>query len=682
MNKRIAQKNSSDRIAELETQNNLLLKEVELLRKEKSRLDYLALDLSIGVISTDENYSITHFNNALYDIFQIPKSENLVGKDICYAFDLVSQQIHNRDKYLIRLQSVLYNKKPINSHILKLKDDRILDLKFTPIIESNILNSTIIIIRDITALYNIADSNSINKIWQLAIEGSNEGVWDWNLTNNQVYYSPKWKKMLGFDSHEIKNHIKEWESRVHPDDMQETLKAIKKHINGETEYYESTHRVRCKDNSYKWILDRGKIISYDAAGNPIKMVGTHTDITEKKIAEEKLKEVNNQLQQERLLFMQGNVLIFKIKNQASLPIEYVSPNIDLMLGYTESDVYTPSFSFRRIIHKDDLKKRFGEGAISKIHQTDTSFNNAPYRLVRKDGKIIWVYEYTQIIRNKKGNISGYTGYLVEVTDMIKARVKLLESQKELKQLNETKDKILSIIAHDLKGSFNSLIGFSDIILDNIENDDFKNLERFTQIIHNTSNRTYLLFVNLLNWVKKQSQKIELNIQKLQTDELIIEALDASKHLAREKLVNIISDSQKDLKFEGDKNMINTVLRNTISNAIKYVDKNGIIRVNVKQVNKHIEFSIIDNGVGIPPENIDKLFNEKSGITTLGTNYEKGTGLGLIICKAFIKQHGGKIWATSEVNIGTTITFTIPVNAVNKKEKTVPKTDNIVCLQKK
>ena len=668
MEKRIAKEDWADRIIELELQNKLLRSQVEVLTVDKLNLDHLASNYQFGVIIADQNYAITLCNHHFFDIFKISNSNQLIGKNICDAFELVSEQFHYKERYLIRLRSIIYGSTPISSNKLELTDHRILDLKFIPVMNNNNIISTIITIRDITELYNQKHNRSTDKIWQCAIEGSNEGVWDWDLTNNKVYFSPQWKKMLGFEENEIKNDVNEWKSRVHPTDLEGTLKKVENHIKGETEFYKSEHRIKCKNNTYKWILDRGKVVSYDKNGAPLRMVGTHSDITERKVAEEKLKVVNNQLTQERQLFMLGNVLIFKINNRPNLPIEYVSPNIKSMLGYTEKEVYNTSFSFSDIIHKDDIDKRFGEDSMSNNDQQGSSFNNEPYRLIRKNGEVIWVHEYTQIIRHKNGSVRDYIGYLVDVTDMIDTRLELINNQKLQEQLIETKDKILSIIAHDLKGSFNSLIGFSDIILDNIKEKDFKNVERFSRIIHNTSNKTYLLFVNLLNWIKKQSQKIELNPQPLQSDLVVSEALDASKHLAHEKQVKLSSVASKTIKFTADRNMMNTILRNLISNAIKFVEQGGVVNVDVKQNETNTEFRVTDNGVGIPPENLSRLFNEKDGVSTLGTNYEKGTGLGLIICKEFVKQHGGKIWVTSEENIATTFTFSIPKTSEGEGEK--------------
>jgi diguanylate cyclase (GGDEF)-like protein/PAS domain S-box-containing protein len=128
--------------------------------------------------------------------------------------------------------------------------------------------------------------------WQFALEGARDGVWDWNLVTNEVFFSPQWKRMLGYEDHEIPGALSEWDKRVHPDDKAGAYADIGKHLKGETPYYQNEHRLQCKDGTYKWILDRGMIVSRDANGKPTRMIGTHTDITEHKQAEATIHELS------------------------------------------------------------------------------------------------------------------------------------------------------------------------------------------------------------------------------------------------------------------------------------------------------------------------------------------------------------------------------------------------------
>ena len=128
--------------------------------------------------------------------------------------------------------------------------------------------------------------------WKFAVEGSGDGLWDWNAQTNEVYFSPRWKKMLGFEEHEIKDSLEEWENRVHPDDLEQVYKDLTNHMEGKVESYQNEHRVLCKDGSYKWILDRGIIVQKDEEDNVLRVIGTHTDIDERKKYQEEIEKTN------------------------------------------------------------------------------------------------------------------------------------------------------------------------------------------------------------------------------------------------------------------------------------------------------------------------------------------------------------------------------------------------------
>ncbi len=128
-------------------------------------------------------------------------------------------------------------------------------------------------------------SRDREMIWIYALEGNRDGVWDWNAVTNEVFFSKRWKEMLGFEENEISNHLSEWDKRVHPDDRNAVYADLNRHLNGETPYYQNEHRVQCKDGYYKWILDRGKVMSWTEDGKPLRVVGTHTDVTLRKETE-------------------------------------------------------------------------------------------------------------------------------------------------------------------------------------------------------------------------------------------------------------------------------------------------------------------------------------------------------------------------------------------------------------
>ncbi|HAF27491.1 MAG TPA: hypothetical protein DCG75_00445, partial [Bacteroidales bacterium] len=230
----------------------------------------------------------------------------------------------------------------------------------------------------------------------------------------------------------------------------------------------------------------------------------------------------------------------------------------------------------------------------------------------------------------------------------------------------TKDKFFSIIAHDLRGPMNNLVGFSDLLERNYQNYDNEKLSHIINLMSTSAKQTYSLLENLLIWARSQRNKLSYNPHVFICKELISEVLQEMEHLAFAKGIRFETDIETiGHSVHVDKDMFKTVYRNLISNAIKYTKEGGTISFGCrKDSDRFIEFFVKDDGVGIPKETLEKLFKLDENITTEGTNQEHGAGLGLILCKDFIDKHGGRIWVESEVNKGSTFWFTFPVPEQN------------------
>lgn len=238
--------------------------------------------------------------------------------------------------------------------------------------------------------------------------------------------------------------------------------------------------------------------------------------------------------------------------------------------------------------------------------------------------------------------------------------KLKESEVSLKELNATKDKLFSIIAHDLKNPFSSILGFSELLIRNIGNYKVEKSEVFLKFINSSIRNTIVLLDNLLNWVKSQSGQLNFNLEKNDLSLIIQEILEISNIIASIKNISFNNLQSDSLEVYADQNMLKTVLRNLVFNSIKFTNHGGKIDIFAKQNHKFIEITVSDNGVGISEENRKKLFNLETNITTTGTSNEKGSGLGLVLCKEFVEMHGGKIWVESEEGKGSDFKFTLPL----------------------
>ncbi len=247
-------------------------------------------------------------------------------------------------------------------------------------------------------------------------------------------------------------------------------------------------------------------------------------------------------------------------------------------------------------------------------------------------------------------------------------IQLREKNEELNNLNATKDKFFSIIAHDLKSPFNSLLGFSEMLALHAESKNIDQVIEYSNIINNSTKKLYNLVENLLQWSRAQLGTTRYTPEQTDIHLVANNIISLLRLNAEEKDIVISSKINKDLIGWVDVNLFNTVLRNLLSNAIKFSRVGSMIQVTGVQQSDTIRISVSDSGVGIRRENLEKLFDLGTNISTKGTFNEKGTGLGLILCKEFVEINKGKIWAESVYGNGSTFHFTVPVFDYSKHKE--------------
>ena len=277
----------------------------------------------------------------------------------------------------------------------------------------------------------------------------------------------------------------------------------------------------------------------------------------------------------------------------------------------------------------------------------------------KNGDPLYVSVSAHVLYSSNGEYNGIEGSLRDVSERKKNENKIFKMNSELKDLNATKDKIFSIIAHDLKSPFQGLLGYTQILTEDY--DELSEAERidFIKGIDNLSKGTYKLLDNLLQWSRLQTGKMVFSPALFNILESLCPALELLKEIAKEKEIEIEIQIDKKYMVNADLTMLETVVRNIVSNAIKFTNPNGKIIIAAEETADAVVISIEDNGVGISSENIDKLFRIDKSVTTKGTSGEQGTGLGLLLCKEMIDIHKGKITVASEPGKGTIFSIIIP-----------------------
>lgn len=326
--------------------------------------------------------------------------------------------------------------------------------------------------------------------------------------------------------------------------------------------------------------------------------------------------------------------------------------------YILADSYNENYDFVMDIARGNLETSSPKG----------NMLSAPYKQLQSDLRhMVWqISQISQGDYSQRVSFSGdFSTSINRMIDSLKEKQRIdelnLKYLEELKDLNATKDRFFSIIAHDLKNPFSGLMGFSDLLVSDLEKGDYGSVLDYARILKSVSEQSYNLLVNLLEWSRSQRGAIKIERQPLSVKNLIAEHCSFFEGSANKKGIEIICEfKENDYILFSDSNMISTVLRNLISNAIKYTPSQGVIEIGAERGDGCIRFFVSDSGVGISQEDIEKLFRIDIHFSKHGTDNESGTGLGLIICKEFINRLSGEIGVNSELGKGSCFYFTIPL----------------------
>jgi len=398
-------------------------------------------------------------------------------------------------------------------------------------------------------------------------------------------------------------------------------------------------------DGHRALLETIKMPMYNNKKEIIGVLGVGRDITYRKHAEEMLKKSEAKYRNLIETMPDG---VYRSTPEGKF-IE-VNDAMVRILGY-ESKEDLMAIDIKTQLYFDSEER---EKLNKKMHLNELDI----FPLRKKDGTTVYIEDHGWFVTDENGNIIFHEGVSRDVTQRKKAEVQLQEYSEQLKELVATKDKFFSIIAHDLKSPFNSILGLSEIIKLEARYLDIATIEQYAGIIHSTSNNTFKLLENLLDWARIQQSQMPFQPVSLILKNIANEVIELSIEKANSKMIAIINYIPGDLIVMADKNMLKTILRNLISNALKFTSANG--KVGIKAISKGntTEISVEDTGTGIKQDDIDKIFKIGSSFSKRGTENEKGTGLGLLLCKEFVEKHGGQIWVESEEGKGSTFFCTI------------------------
>lgn len=294
--------------------------------------------------------------------------------------------------------------------------------------------------------------------------------------------------------------------------------------------------------------------------------------------------------------------------------------------------------------------------------------------------IIFVTANNEARHEAKGFELGAVDFIIKPFNLsiVKARVKthlelssarkaVEKKNQELKELNATKDKFFSIIAHDLKGPFNGLIGLTSL-MEKPGAMAKTDMHEMCTLVKNASLNLFNLLEDLLTWARIQMGKMEFKPKELNFSRVVTKTIDLLSLIAENKGVPLLVEGEKDLSFFADEQMVNAILRNLISNAIKFTNKGGTVKISAHSLGENILIAVEDEGIGIGEKALEKIFRIDQSHSTVGTEGEKGTGLGLILCKDLVEQNGGKIHAQSKQGKGSTFSVTLPMTNIHSHRR--------------
>lgn len=496
--------------------------------------------------------------------------------------------------------------------------------------------------RDITERKSIERQLAISEErWELAIAGANDGIWDWNIETNAVYFSDRWKTMLGYAPEEIENNYQEWLSRVHPDEIGRVQKAIHKHLTSDNDVYQVEFRIRCKDGNYRWVLARGRAVR-NTQGKPTRFIGSHSDIHERVMAERRLRLRTAQLNSIFALSPDGFVAFGE-----NGYVEYASRAFEgltgvpshIAIGKTEGEL-VDLISERCIPNSTE-----SERTLSLLRRTDKQSEDqkTSSRLLLEISTPPRIVEVGRI--HCIGNVVSQIYYVRDVT-----------RETEIDQL---KSQFISTAAHELRTPMVSIYGFSELLLNSTDLDADTTRE-LLETIHRQATHMSSIINELLDLTRIESRRgLDFESLPIDLNHLISEVVRDFKYDGDTRSPVFIPLGEC-AEVQGDFRKLKQAIANVLSNAFKYSPGGGEISISLKKKSETVSgyaIAITDHGIGMS-ENIvsrvcERFFRADSSGSILGT------GLGMSIVKELVGLHNGHVEIESSPGVGSVVTIWLP-----------------------
>ncbi|MFC1735257.1 response regulator [Candidatus Hydrogenedentota bacterium] len=496
----------------------------------------------------------------------------------------------------------------------------------------------------------------------MAMSAANDGMWDWDIENDVVYFDPRYYTMAGYEPDEFPSIFQECEKRVHPDDIGQTKVTLEAYLTGESDFYDSEFRFRRKSGEWMWIRARGDIVTRDENGEPLRMVGTHTEITDFKTAEQRQRAAQDF---QRRILETAATAVFTVDSGHS--ITTVNREFCDLTGFSEVETIG-----------QNCKILCGEPCMTVCELYDSERTEPIYRrqstIQAKDGRRLTILKNADITRDEKGNVTGGIESFIDVTELVHARESAEQTSYQLedavRRANDmaieaemataAKSEFLANMSHEIRTPMNGVIGMTGLLLDTKLTSEQR---QFGEAVRNSADALLTLINDILDFSKIEAGKLDMETLDFDLRTTFEDFADTLVIRAQEKGLefNCLIHSDVPSLLRGDPGRLRQVLMNLTGNAIKFTTEGEVAvvaelgaedddRVNVR-------FSIHDTGIGIPKARQEALFEPFIQADGTTTREYGGTGLGLTISKQLTEIMGGEIGVESVKGEGSTFWFT-------------------------
>ncbi len=649
---------------------------MKTLKPEELLKLFDASDMAIFKWKNDEGWSISYAAETVEKVFGF-SDEDFLSDSITYA-----ELIHKEDLPRVFEEVTDALTKNVDSFVhkpyrVRHKEGHYIWVDDTTVLlknEEDVVLEFLGYIRDISEIKRSEDKlREINARYEFAIDGSNDGIWDWNILTNEVYYSPRWKEILGYSSHELMNDFSTFEKLCHAEDLILLMHNIEEQSSHEREELSIQIRMMHKDGTYRWILNQGKM-QFNDSDKAVRMVGTQTDVTLEVKYQDSLQK-NKKFLDSVLDSIFDGVIACNEKGE----ITFINKHASRMYGIDFINRFKVDTSSLQAYELDKTTRiEIDDFPIMRAIKTHEP-QEKEYMIILEDRKERFIHTTAVPTFDSDGHLSGAVASLHDMTTRKKNQDELIRAKNEAEIANRSKTQFLANMSHEIRTPMNAIVGFSELL----EKSDINNQQRnYLQSIRNSSKTLLTLINDILDISKIEAGKVGIEKHEVNITQILKEMYDIFLIKADEKGIELLLEIEEGVPeyLLIDEIRVRQILINLLSNALKFTHK-GFVKLHCsqhKRAGEHIDLHIdvIDSGIGVEENQVDKIFDLFEQQDNQSTREYGGTGLGLSISRKLALMMNGNVYVKTEQEKGSTFSLCLRDIIFNEQQEVKSDTHNL------